>query len=118
MLSIIKTAAIASIAIGALAAGPAQADSLHLKLKNGDVGFGLTIGGGYGPGYKHAGYGGGYGPKCHPWKAVSKAERMGVRKAHVIDADWKRVVVRGKKFGGLVKVVFANAPHCPVKAIY
>lgn len=123
MFNVIKTAAIASaLAIGALAAAPAQADSLHLKLKDGDVGFGLTIGDGYGPGYGYAGYGGGYGggygPKCQPWKAVHKAKAMGFKKPHVVDVDWNRIVVKGKKYGDSVKVVFGKAPHCPVKAVY
>jgi len=118
MFNSIKIAAIATtLAIGAIAAAPAQADSLHLKYKHGDVGFGLTLGDGMGPGYEYAGYGG-YGQKCQPWKAVHKAKYMGVKKAHVVDVDWKRIVVKGKKFGSPVKIVFGKAPHCPVKAVY
>lgn len=114
MFNAIKTAAIAAtLAVGALAAAPAQADSLHVKFKDGDIRFGMDVG------YGQGGYGNhGYGRQCRPWKAVEKARWMGFRRAHVVDVDWNRIVVKGKKYGGPVKVVFGKAPHCPIKAMY
>ena len=114
MFASIKSAALAAIlGLGAFAATPAAADSLT-------IGFGhhggVHVSGHYGSGGY---YGHGHGhPGCSPWRAVDKAERMGVRRARVVDAGRRGVVVRGHRWGGPVKVVFGNARHCPVRAMY
>lgn len=55
---------------------------------------------------------------CSPWRAVEKAERMGIRRARVVDAGYRGVVVRGQRWGDRVNVVFGNDPYCPVRGVY
>ncbi|MGR6430263.1 hypothetical protein ACU5AY_05010 [Rhizobium sp. PAMB 3174] len=87
-------------------------------------GFGIYIDS---PGY-HDGYRDGYRgdrgrdfgrdfgrrPACSPWQAVDKAERFGVRRAHVVDMNRRTVVVDGRQHHRPVRLVFANVPGCPV----
>ena len=51
---------------------------------------------------------------CKPQRAVKKARRMGLRRAEVIRANHKRVVVQGFRHHNSVRVVFANDRNCPV----
>ncbi|MCQ2003685.1 hypothetical protein [Rhizobium sp. NRK18] len=53
-------------------------------------------------------------PACRPWQAVDKAERFGVRNAHVVDMSRRAVVVDGRRHHRPVRIVFANVPGCPV----
>ncbi len=107
MLTTIKTAALSAfIAFGALAAAPAaaNADSLHIVYKNGDLGFGVNVG--HGPyGYKG----------CSTGKALQKAKWMGLKKPYVAANGKNKIVVAGKKYGHYKFVTFAKAPGCPVK---
>ncbi|PHR17030.1 MAG: hypothetical protein COA37_23280 [Hoeflea sp.] len=51
---------------------------------------------------------------CRPHRAVQKARHMGVRRADVIRANNRRVVVQGVRHHRSVRVVFANQRNCPV----
>jgi len=51
---------------------------------------------------------------CRPHRAVEKARHMGVRRADVVRAGHRRVVVEGFRHHRPVRVIFANERHCPV----
>ncbi|MEM5473873.1 hypothetical protein WNZ14_19270 [Hoeflea sp. AS60] len=53
---------------------------------------------------------------CRPHRAVQKARHMGVRRADVVRANHRRVVVKGFRHHRAVRVVFANQRSCPVIA--
>lgn len=138
MFASFKTAALASVlGLGALASTPAAADSMTFGVSDGGVSITVSDRDGYGrgDGYRGGGWdrdrdwrrddrrGGwdnGYGERrgCSPWRAVDKAERMGIRRARVVDSGYRGVVVRGHRYGDRVQVVFGNAPHCPVRGMY
>ncbi|MHA6688210.1 hypothetical protein [Mesorhizobium sp. A556] len=123
MLNTIRTMALSAlVGFGALAAMPAvaQADSIYL------------------------GFGGGSGPRvgvyegsrdhgirhvrrdrhdernrhwrraCSADRALDKAERMGLRRARVVDRSRRTVKVAGLKYGSRVTVVFGNERGCPI----
>lgn len=52
--------------------------------------------------------------KCNLRKAVRKAKRMGLRRAHVVRANPRRVVVAGREFGDRVVIGFGRARSCPI----
>ncbi len=90
----------------------------------GGVGFELSIGG-HGGGIvirDHGRRGGwnrfeghrGHRNVCQPRRAVQKARHMGIRRADVIRANNRRVVVSGVRHHRQVRVVFANQRSCPV----
>ncbi|WP_417412339.1 hypothetical protein [Hoeflea sp.] len=56
----------------------------------------------------------GYRDVCRPHRAVQKARHMGVRRADVVRANNRRVVVKGFRHHRPIRVVFANQRHCPV----
>lgn len=89
----------------------------------GDIGFSLSIGGaGSSMVVRDHGRRGdrgwnrfkGHRSACAPNRAVSKASRMGVRRAHVVRANHRSVVVQGMRHHRSVRVVFANNRGCPV----
>jgi hypothetical protein len=51
---------------------------------------------------------------CDPRQAVSKASRMGLRRAHVVRHAPRRVAVQGYHRGHQSRIVFANQRGCPV----
>lgn len=51
---------------------------------------------------------------CRPHRAIKKARHMGVRRADVVRAGHRRVVVEGFRHHRPVRVIFANERHCPV----
>ena len=55
-----------------------------------------------------------YGRACTPNRALNKAERLGLRRAHVVDVDRRTIKVAGRKYGERVRITFARAPNCPV----
>ena len=62
---------------------------------------------------------GGYNSRrgvCAPRKALRKARRMGVRRAHIARVNRNVVVVKGYRYGGRAKVKFGRSRHCPVIA--
>lgn len=100
-------AVVATLAIGAVASAvPAAANNFS---------FGVTIGDQRG---HHARD---YRPHrpalCAPGQALRKAERMGVRRAHVRDVNRRAVVVAGRARGDRTLVRFARAPGCPVISV-
>ena len=64
-------------------------------------------------------YYGGYNYRrgvCAPRRALRKARRMGVRRAHIARVNRHVVVVKGYRYGGRAKVKFGRSRHCPVIA--
>lgn len=56
--------------------------------------------------------------RCAPWMATRKAERFGLRRAHVVDISRHRVIVEGRKRGRFITVAFANDRGCPTLGRY
>ncbi|MDS7597592.1 hypothetical protein [Agrobacterium tumefaciens] len=80
-----------------------------------DVQFSIQVRDGYHGDARH-GWGRPDGPRrgCAPWLAEEKANRMGLRRARVVDMSPRRVVVAGFDRHGRDRVVFANERGCPV----
>lgn len=51
---------------------------------------------------------------CSPDRAVSKARRMGLRDARVVDVGRRSITVRGRSYGDRVRITFGRSPSCPV----
>lgn len=51
---------------------------------------------------------------CSPDEALDKAERIGLRRARIVDVDRRTIEVGGRRFGQRVVVTFARAPRCPI----
>lgn len=121
MFSTIKTAAFSALvavtALSGLTAG-AHADSLYYRFSgDGDSRAGITIGDNDGPredGRRHRRDRDRWERACTPDRALDKAERMGIRRARIVDVDRRTIEVSGRRFGDRVLVVFARAPNCPV----
>lgn len=142
-----KAAALSAlVAAGALAGatGMAQADSILLRFEDDGIGLGIEAGGPRvyddnrrddprwrrhrqdgpdrdwnedrqpGPDWRRDRD---FRRKCSPGRAEAKAEDMGLRRARVVDMDWNRIVVTGRKWGERRTVIFGTAPHCPVRAV-
>lgn len=52
--------------------------------------------------------------RCSPERALDKADRMGLRRARIVDMDRYTVKVVGRQYGDRVVVVFANERGCPI----
>jgi len=117
MLKMIRTAVLSAvIGLGGIAAIPAtaQADGLYINF------------GGNGPGYatsvQYRGHDRHHGwhrdhrrpAACTAGRAINKAERMGIRRARVVDANRRVVKVAGRKYNQRVMVTFANQRGCPI----
>jgi hypothetical protein len=117
MFSKLKTAALSAvIGLGAIAAVPAtaQADSLYLNFGGGyhNSGAGFWVGDDdYRRDWRYERR---YNRFCTPDRAVYKAQRLGVRRAHVVDVDRRTIRVAGSRYGERVRITFARAPNCPV----
>lgn len=123
MLNMIKTMALSTlIGFGALAAIPAaaQADGIYLNFgKQHDPRIGVYMGdGGDGVRYvrrdRDRSWHRDRRGMCSPNRALDKAERMGLRRARIVDANRRTVRVAGFKYGTRVNVVFANDRGCPI----
>ncbi len=55
--------------------------------------------------------------RCSPRRAVRKARRNGVRRAHVIRAGRRGVVVAGRQWGDRVVVGFGRHRSCPIRFV-
>lgn len=126
MFKILKTATLsAMIGLGGLAAMPANAlaDGIYLNLGNGGADLGVHVRDGYRNDrwerhdrrdrddrwerrYERRG--------CTPDRALDKADRMGLRRARVVDVSRRTITVSGRKWHNRVHVTFARAPSCPV----
>ena len=119
MLTKLKTAALSTlIGLGTLAAIPAtaQAEGLYLNYGSGHhsgVGIGVQIGD-YDRDYRDYRRDRRHFRGCTPNRALNKAERLGLRRAHVVDVDRRTIKVSGRKYGERVRITFARAPNCPV----
>lgn len=52
---------------------------------------------------------------CTEDRALDKADRMGIRRARVVDAGRRTIDVRGRnRFGDRVIVTFGRQPGCPI----
>ncbi|MBT1156367.1 hypothetical protein J1C56_12275 [Aminobacter anthyllidis] len=130
----IKTAALSAvIGFSTLAAIPAtaQAEGLYLNLGQGQPNVGIYVqdrdnrnggwdnrNGGRWDNRQDNRWGGRPGGRwdraCSPDRAVDKAERMGLRRARVVDVNRRSITVSGRKYGERVAITFARAPNCPV----
>lgn len=54
---------------------------------------------------------------CSPRRALNKAQRRGVRHAHIRRINHRGVVVAGRKRGERVVIGFANHRSCPVRFV-
>lgn len=111
---IVKAGIAALIALGAISATTGSAAA------GPDIGFGIYIGGpAYYDGYHHHGRHERWQapPRragCAPFRAVEKARWSGLHRAHVQDVSSRRVVIGGYRAYGFDRMVFANAPGCPI----
>jgi hypothetical protein len=114
MFKILKTAALSAlIGLGAVAAMPAaaQADGLYLNFGGHGPSVGLYLGDrDHSYDRRH------YRPArdCTPNRALNKAERLGLRRAHIRDVSRRTIKVSGRMHGERVNITFARAPHCPI----
>ena len=115
MFNKIKTAALSAlVGLGTLAAMPAHADNLYLGFgNNDDARVGVYVGE---DGYRHRrdDRRDEWRRGCSPERALGKAERMGLRRARIIDVNRRTVKVMGRQHGDRIVVVFANERGCPV----
>jgi hypothetical protein len=120
MLKKIKFAAVSAlVALGTLAAAPASASSgVYLGLGGGHHGPSVGVWFGEGGRSYHRDYRRDYRRphyrSCSAEQAVRKASRMGIRHAHVRNANRNVIRVAGRSRGDHVVVRFARAPGCPV----
>jgi hypothetical protein len=119
MFKALKTAGLSAlIALGTLAAIPAtsaQAEGLYLNLGNGEARFGVYVGDNDRRVHRRDRWDRRHVRRqCTANRALNKAERMGIRRARVVDVDRRSITVRGRKWGDRVTVDFGRAPNCPV----
>lgn len=126
----IKTAALSAlIGFSTLAAIPASAqDGLYLNFGQGQPRVGVYVQDGYRDGNRHDGRwddrndgrwggrpdNGRWNRNCTPDRALDKADRMGLRRARIVDVNRRSITVSGRKYGERIAVSFARAPNCPV----
>jgi len=121
MFQMIKNAALSAVlGLGTLAAMPAaaQADSFYFGITPHGPRAGVVVDQGHSyrrGGDRHWDRGGRHWDRgCSAGEAVRKAERMGIRRAHVRGENRNVIRVAGRARGHHVTVVFAKAPRCPV----
>ncbi|RJT39192.1 hypothetical protein D3227_13355 [Mesorhizobium waimense] len=111
----IKTAALSAlVGLGTLATIPvttAHADSIYLGFGNNNEPR-IGVYSGDDDGYRRERDWRRRG--CSPDRALDKAERMGLRRARIVDVSRRTVKVAGRQYGDRVVVVFANERGCPV----
>ncbi|TIT51621.1 MAG: hypothetical protein E5W72_10955 [Mesorhizobium sp.] len=118
MFNTIKTVTLSAlIGLGTLAAIPAtaHADSIYLGFgNNDDPRVGVYTGDDDDGYYRERRRDRHWRRSCSPERAVNKAERMGLRRARIIDINRRTVKVAGRQYGDRVVIVFANERGCPV----
>jgi hypothetical protein len=99
----------AMVGLGTLAAVPAaQADGLYLNYGGrNNAEFGLHVG-------EHRHGVRNWHRACTPQRALSKAKRMGLWRARVVDVGRHTIKVAGRKYNERVVVVFGRDRSCPV----
>lgn len=125
--TMLKSALVAaSLSLGAVAAGtaPAAASDGYIQFDA----AGISVGFGERRRYRDRGHrtydNGGYRDhrryrrnRCTPRRAVRKARRNGINRAHVIRAGRRGVVVAGRQWGERVVIGFGHHRHCPVRFV-
>jgi ketosteroid isomerase-like protein len=120
MFNAIRTAALSAfVGLGALAAVPAaaHADGVYLNFGHGDPRFGIYAGD-----REHARdwrrddwrRARDWRRSCSTERALDKAERMGLRRARVVDMSRHTIKVAGRKYNDRVVVVFGRERGCPI----
>ncbi len=114
MFRTLKTAALSAvIGAGALMAVPvaSQAEGLYLNLRNGDAGIWVDNRDPQGRRhYRERNWDRG----CTAGRALDKADRMGIRRARIVDESRRTITVAGRQYGDRVTVTFGRDRHCPV----
>ena len=120
MFTTIRTLALSAIVgLGAMATAPvvAQADGIYLNFGHEpDDRFGIYTGdrGEMRDWHRHRHERRKWRHSCTPERALDKAERMGLRRARIVDIDRRRVKVKGRKYNERVVVTFRNRRGCPI----
>ena len=52
--------------------------------------------------------------ECSPGEALNKAERMGLRRARIVDTDRRSITVAGRARGSREFITFGRSGRCPV----
>jgi len=111
MFNTIRTAALSAlVGLGTVTAMPAHADSLYLGFGNNNEPR-VGVNNGDDNGFRRDRD---WRRSCSPDRALDKAERMGLRRARIVDVSRRTVKVAGRQDGDRVVVVFANERGCPV----
>ncbi|MEE9374982.1 MAG: hypothetical protein V3V04_01460 [Rhizobiaceae bacterium] len=55
--------------------------------------------------------------RCNPRKAVRKARRKGLRRAHIVRVNRRGVIVAGRRWGSRVVIGFDRSRRCNVKFV-
>ena len=115
MFKTLKTAAFSAlIGLGAFAAVPAvaQADGIYLNFGHSGPRFGTYDGDRRQP--REWRRESDWRRSCSPERALDKAERMGLRRARVVDVSRHTIKVAGRKYSDRVVVVFGRERGCPI----
>ncbi len=111
-ISIKKAAIAAALSIATLGSIPATASATSIDFFFGTGGSGIHVHDG---GRRHGGRWERDRGFCSERRAVRKARhRFGLRHAHVVRANHRKVVVKGRYHGRRERIVFANVRGCPV----
>ncbi|KQV16370.1 hypothetical protein ASC97_11410 [Rhizobium sp. Root1203] len=109
MRNILKSALVVGLAACSLASSNTLANAQDLELRVGPGGVGV-----YDRNqdreYGHNRYGRG---GCDPDEALDAARDAGFRRAHIVRASARNIVVEGFTRGGPDRIVFANVRGCP-----
>ncbi len=119
MFNTIKAVSLSAlVSLGALAAVPAtaQADGVYLNFgSRPDARFGIHAGDrsrdyvdwrrDRDRDWRHS---------CSPDRALDKADRMGLRRARIVDVNRRTIKVSGFKYNSRVMVVFGRDRGCPI----
>ncbi|MGB3833218.1 MAG: hypothetical protein WA975_15305 [Mesorhizobium sp.] len=119
MFDMIRTAALSAVVgLGALAAVPAtaQADGIYLNFGDRpDARLGIYAGSrDHGMRDWRRDRERDWRRSCSPDRALDKAERMGLRRARVVDVGRNTIKVAGLKYNSRVVVVFGRDRSCPI----
>jgi hypothetical protein len=120
MFNVIRTAALSAfVGLGALASVPAvaHADGIYLNFGHGDPRFGIYAGerehrrDWRRDNWRQDRHGRRF---CTTGRALDKAQRMGLRRARVVDESRRTIKVAGRKYNDRVVVVFGRERGCPI----
>jgi hypothetical protein len=112
MLKFIKASAVCAVlGIATLAGAPAQADALYVG--TGHNGLHVLVRDNHGPRWQGNGH---YRPvrACTTERALEKARRMGVRRAHVAYQNRSVIGVKGHDRRGRIALTFGRSASCPL----